>query len=166
PTLVFAAAYSYAKRYTWLCHFVLGAVIGLAPLAGWLSVDTHYSMTALLLSLGVFFWISGFDILYACQDLDFDRENGLYSLPVRFGLSGAMQLSAFCHVNTVIFLFLAGLERDLALGWHGALGVAAGILWLEHSLVGPKRLERLKLAFALNGPVSLLLFFGAWLGVM
>ncbi|MDR1491051.1 MAG: putative 4-hydroxybenzoate polyprenyltransferase [Desulfovibrio sp.] len=166
PTLALAAVYSYAKRFTWLCHFVLGAVIGLAPIAGWLSVDPHFSPIALMLGLGVFFWIAGFDILYACQDVDFDRENGLHSLPGRFGLSGALLVSACCHVNTVLFLFLAGLLRGLSLGWYAPLALAAGVLWLEHRLVKADDLTRLRLAFALNGPVSLLLLAGALLGTV
>ncbi|MDR2800969.1 MAG: putative 4-hydroxybenzoate polyprenyltransferase [Desulfovibrio sp.] len=166
PTLGLAAAYSYAKRFTWLCHFVLGAVIGLAPIAGWLGVDPRFSPVALMLGLGVFFWIAGFDILYACQDVDFDRENGLYSLPGRFGPSGALLVSAFCHVNTTLFLFLAGLLRGLSLGWYVPLALAAGVLWLEHRLVKADDLSRLRLAFALNGPVSLLLLAGALFGTI
>lgn len=163
--LLSAAAYSYAKRYTWLCHFVLGLVIGLAPIAGWLSVSPSFSLTSLLLGLAVLFWIAGFDILYACQDVNFDAGAGIRSLPVRFGLQGALLVSAFCHVNTVLFLFLAGLAAQLSLGWYFALAGTAALLWWEHSLVGPDDLSKIRLAFALNGPVSLLLLLGVLLGV-
>lgn len=163
--LALAAFYSFTKRFTWLCHFTLGAVIGLAPIAGWLSVDPTFSLPPLLLGFGVLFWLAGFDTLYACQDLDFDRSAGLHSLPVRFGLEGAMLISSFCHVNTVLFLFLAGLSLKLGLGWYVMLAVTSGILWWEHRLVGPGRLENIRLAFALNGPISILLLLGAIFGV-
>ncbi|MCL1939847.1 MAG: putative 4-hydroxybenzoate polyprenyltransferase [Desulfovibrionaceae bacterium] len=163
--LLLAAAYSYTKRFTWLCHFVLGAVIGLAPVAGWLSVQPYFALTPILLGLGVLFWIAGFDILYSCQDVSFDRDIGLHSLPVRFGLQGAMLISAFCHLNTVLFLLLAGLDLTLAPGWYLTLAGVAAILWWEHRLVGPDKLENIRLAFALNGPISILLLLGALLGV-
>ena len=163
--LFLAAAYSYTKRFTWLCHFMLGAVIGLAPVAGWLSVEPSFSLPPILLGLGVLFWIAGFDIVYSCQDVAFDHGIGLHSLPVRFGLPGAMLISAFCHVNTVLFLFLAGLGLGLSPGWHLSLVAVAGILWWEHRLVSPDNLENIRLAFILNGPISVLLLLGAILGV-
>jgi len=163
--LILAAAYSYTKRFTWLCHFMLGAVIGLAPVAGWLAVQPHFSLPPILLGLGVLFWIAGFDILYSCQDVTFDHDTGLHSLPVRFGLPGAMLIAAFCHVNTVLFLLLAGLALNLAPGWYLILVAVAGILWWEHRLVSPDKLENIRLAFALNGPISILLLLGAVLGV-
>jgi 4-hydroxybenzoate polyprenyltransferase len=163
--LLLAAAYSYTKRFTWLCHFVLGAVIGLAPVAGWLSIQPYFALPPILLGLGVLFWIAGFDILYSCQDVNFDRDIGLHSLPVRFGLQGAMLISAFCHLNTVLFLLLAGLSLGLAPGWYLTLAGVAAILWWEHRLVGPDKLENIRTAFALNGPISVLLLLGAILGV-
>ena len=163
--LALAAFYSYTKRFTWLCHFVLGAVIGLAPIAGWLSVSPHFAMPPLLLGFAVVFWIAGFDILYACQDASFDEGAGLHSLPVRFGLQGAMLLSSACHVNTVLFLFLAGLACSLSWGWYLCLIITAGILWWEHNLVSPEKLENLGFAFALNGPISVLLLVGTLLGI-
>jgi len=163
--LILAAAYSYTKRFTWFCHFMLGAVIGLAPVAGWLAVEPHFSLPPILLGLGVLFWIAGFDILYSCQDVTFDHGAGLHSLPVRFGLPGAMLIAAFCHVNTVLFLLLAGFGLGLAPGWYVILAAVASILWWEHRLVSPDKLENIRLAFALNGPISILLLLGAILGV-
>jgi 4-hydroxybenzoate polyprenyltransferase len=163
--LIMAALYSYAKRYTWLCHFVLGAVIGLAPIAGWLAVSPSFALAPILLGLGVLFWIAGFDALYSCQDLAFDRESGLHSLPVRFGPEGALLVAAFSHANTVLFLFLAGLARNLSFGWYLTLAVSAGILWWEHRVVSPGNQERIRFAFALNGPISILLLLGTLLGV-
>lgn len=163
--LIVSFLYSYTKRITWLCHFALGAVIGLAPIAGWLSGSPSFALPPLLLGLAVLFWIAGFDILYSCQDLGFDQGEGLHSLPVRFGLQGAMLISAFSHVNTVLFLFLAGIACGLSFGWYFALAISAGILWWEHRIVGPDDLERVRLAFALNGPISVLLFLGTLMGV-
>ena len=163
--LALAALYSFTKRFTWGCHFVLGAVIGLAPVAGWLSVLPVISLPPLLLGLGVLFWIAGFDALYSCQDKNFDESQGLHSLPVRFGLHGAMLLAAFCHVNTVIFLLLTGLACGLSLGWYAAILVAGGVLLWEHRLLSPDNLENIRFAFALNGPISILLLIGALLGV-
>lgn len=163
--LILAAAYSYTKRFTWLCHFMLGAVIGFAPVAGWLSVQPFFSLAPLLLGLGVLFWIAGFDILYSCQDVTFDSETGLHSLPVRFGPESAMRIAAFCHCNTVLFFFLAGLGLGLSFGWYLTLAVTAAVLWWEHSLVSPDKLENVRFAFALNGPISVLLLIGAVFGV-
>lgn len=163
--LVLAALYSFTKRFTWGCHFVLGSVIGLAPVAGWLSVLPALSLPPLLLGLGVLFWIAGFDALYSCQDKNFDESQGLHSLPVRFGLHGAMLLAAFCHVNTVIFLLLTGLACALSFGWYAAILLAGGVLLWEHRLLSPDNLENIRFAFALNGPISILLLIGALLGV-
>jgi 4-hydroxybenzoate polyprenyltransferase len=164
--LIGAALYSYTKRLTWLCHFALGAVIGLAPIAGWLAVSPHAAVVPLLLGFGVLFWLAGFDILYACQDVEFDSAEGLHSVPVHFGLAGAMTIAAFCHVNMLIFLFLAGFARNLGFGWYFALALAGVILWWEHSLVAPDRLEDIRFAFSLNAPISLLLLFGVVMGVL
>lgn len=163
--LIMAALYSYTKRYTWLCHFALGAVIGLAPIAGWLAVSPSFAVAPILLGFGVLFWIAGFDILYSCQDLEFDQNTGLHSLPVRFGVQGALLVSGFCHVNTVLFLFLTGLTLSLSFGWYLALAISAGILWWEHSLVSPDNLARVRTAFAANGPIAVLLLIGSLLGV-
>jgi 4-hydroxybenzoate polyprenyltransferase len=165
PTLFLAASYSYAKRFTRLCHFLLGAVIGLAPVAGALSVSPAFAPQCLPLGFAVLFWIAGFDILYACMDLDFDRANGVHSLPACSGVGPALHISAFCHVDAVIFLFLAGLEYGLSFGWYAALAVTAALFLWEHGIVGENRLEKAGFAFALNGPVAILLLLGAVLGI-
>ena len=163
--LILAALYSYTKRFTWVCHFFLGGVIGLAPVAGWLAVSPAYALQPLLLAMAVIFWIAGFDILYACQDIAFDKGAGLHSLPARFGLVSALHISAFCHIMTVIFLAFAGLACSLAWGWYLCLAFTALILWWEHSIVSPEDISRLRTAFAMNGPVSVLLLIGALLGI-
>jgi 4-hydroxybenzoate polyprenyltransferase len=165
--LVLASLYSYSKRVTWACHFFLGSVIGLAPVAGWLAVSPAYplALPPLLLGIAVAFWIAGFDILYACQDILFDQGAGLRSLPASFGLASALHISAFCHIITIIFLVLTGLACSLGWAWHACLAVTACVLWWEHAIVSPEDISRLRTAFALNGPVSILLLAGVLLGI-
>ena len=163
--LAVAALYSYTKRFTWLCHFALGSVIGLAPIAGWLSVSPVFALPSALLGLGVLFWIAGFDIIYSGQDAEFDRAEGLYSMPARLGVDVAFALAAFSHANTVIFLFLAGLACRLSWGWYLFLAIAAWILYQQHTVAKTATPERLRKAFAMNGPISMLLLLGALMGV-
>ena len=160
--LVWGAFYSVTKRFTWLCHFVLGSVLGLAPVAGWLAVDPVFAVPAVLFGCGVTCWVAGFDVLYACQDVDFDREQGLCSMPVRFGVQGALRLAAFAHVNAACFYLLAGYAAGLSglyyLGW----GVCAVVLLVEHRLIGAEDLSRINVAFfTLNGVIAALLGLAA-----
>lgn len=162
--LIWSGFYSYTKRFTSLCHFVLGSVLGLAPIAGWLAVSPSFELTPVLLGLGVIFWVGGFDILYACQDVDFDRGQGLYSLPARQGIATALALSTFSHVITGLFFILAGWA--VGAGWIYFLVavVVAGILLLEHRLISENDMSRVNLAFfTMNGFVALLLFVGTLL---
>lgn len=160
--LVWGAFYSLTKRFTWLCHFVLGSVLGLAPVAGWLAADPRFTLPAILLGCGVTFWTAGFDMLYACQDVDFDRAHGLFSMPVRFGLGAALRLSAFSHVNAALFFLLAGYAAGLGpvyfLGW----AVSGLVLLLEHRLIAEDDLSRINVAFfTLNGVIAALLCLSA-----
>jgi 4-hydroxybenzoate polyprenyltransferase len=159
--LAWSATYSFTKRVTWLCHFVLGSVLGLAPIAGWIGVDPSVGIVSFLFFLGVLFWVAGFDILYACQDVDFDRSQGLHSVPARFGIPTALVLSSFCHVNASLFFLLGGLTAGL--GWVYLLVWAAvsAILAWEHTLVREDDLSRIDMAFfTLNGCVAVALFLG------
>jgi 4-hydroxybenzoate polyprenyltransferase len=159
--LAWSAAYSFTKRVTWLCHFVLGSVLGLAPLAGWIGVYPSLGIVSFLFFLGVLFWVAGFDILYACQDVDFDRSQGLHSVPAKFGIPTALVLSSFCHVNASLFFLLGGLAAGL--GWVYLLVWAAvsAILAWEHTLVREDDLSRIDMAFfTLNGCVAVALFLG------
>ena len=103
--LAISAFYSFVKRFSWLCHFVLGLVLALAPVAGWLSVQPGFAISLALFFLGVLFWVAGFDIIYSCQDVEFDVTNGLHSLPAAYGMASALHISFFCHVNTSLFFF-------------------------------------------------------------
>ena len=159
--LLWSGLYSYSKRFTWLCHFWLGSVLGLAPLGGWLAHEPRVSMPAVLFFFGVLFWVAGFDILYACQDTDFDRSQGLRSIPAVFGVPSALQLSFFSHGNAALFFLLAGWSASLGavyfLVWLGV----SGVLLFEHRLVTADDLSRIDLAFfTLNGLIAVLLCVG------
>lgn len=160
--LFWSGLYSYTKRFTSLCHFFLGSVLGLAPLAGWLAVSPTLELAPVLLGLGVTFWVGGFDILYACQDVDFDRAEKLHSLPASTGVPTALALSTFSHAVTGFFFLLAGWAAGA--GWIYAvfcLAVAA-ILQIEHRLIRADDMSRVNLAFfTLNGFVAVFLFAGA-----
>jgi 4-hydroxybenzoate polyprenyltransferase len=163
--LAVGAFYSYTKRFTWLCHFCLGSVIGLAPIAGWLAVSPAWSPTPLLLGLAVMFWIAGFDIIYSGQDAAFDKAEGLFSMPAVLGIDVSFALAAFCHANMVLFLLLTGLVCKLSWGWYLFLAITAWILYGEHKVAKTATPERLRKAFAMNGPISVLLLVGTLMGI-
>lgn len=156
--LFFLIAYHYVKRFSWLCHFTLGLVLAIAPAGGWLAVTGAMDWRILLLSPAVLAWVAGFDILYALQDVDFDREAGLRSVPVRFGRHKALEISRACHAITAIFLLLFG--AACGFGWiyfAGALLVAV-LLAVEHHLIREGDLSRIDLIFfTINGWVGIML---------
>jgi len=155
--------YSLTKRFTALCHVVLGISLGLAPTGAWLAIVGEYALTPALLSCAVATWVAGFDILYSCQDEDFDRSQGLRSVPVAMGVANAMWLSAALHVVTVACLAALPFITPLGL-WYGVgCALIAGVLVYEHWIVRPGDLSRINKAFFdLNGYVSIvfLLFLG------
>lgn len=151
--------YPYLKRATWLCHFWLGAIDGLAPIGAWAAIQNDLPWQAWLLGAAVAVWIAGFDVLYALFDLEIDRAQGLHSFPARFGVRATFAVSRLCHVATVVFLVGAGLGLPVGpLYWIG-VGVVAALLGYEHSLVSPRDWRRLDTAFfAMNGVVSVVFF--------
>jgi len=158
PVLAILFLYSYSKRFTALSHLVLGFAIGLAPLGAWLAIRGEFDLPPVLLGAAVMCWIAGFDIIYACQDADFDRRARLFSLPSSWGLAGALRMSAVLHLATVaLLLALAEVSRAGAAAYAG-IAVTACILWWEHHIVRPDDLGRVDVAFFnMNGYVSLLL---------
>lgn len=162
PLVLFVAGfYSYTKRFTWLCHFVLGLMLSMAPMAGYLAVRPAFALPPMLLAAAVLFWVAGFDIFYSCQDADFDKKYGLHSVPEHFGIPTGLVVAGFCHVNTVVFLFLAGYGFGFAWPWHGVVAAVAALLLWEHRLVKPDDLTRVNLAFfILNAVIALILFCG------
>ncbi|MDD4951263.1 MAG: putative 4-hydroxybenzoate polyprenyltransferase [Desulfovibrionaceae bacterium] len=164
PALAWSGLYSLTKRFTWACHFVLGSVLGLAPLAGWICVDPRFTLPAVLYFCGVALWVAGFDILYACQDADFDRDQGLESIPARFGLEPALAVSSMVHVLAAVFFFLAGWGAGLGAAYFLVTGAVAVILVWEHGLISARDLSRVNTAFfTLNGVIAVFLFAGVWL---
>jgi 4-hydroxybenzoate polyprenyltransferase len=155
--------YSFTKRFTHLCHVFLGLAIGIAPSAAWIAVRGRLDWAPVLLTGAVMLWVGGFDVIYACQDADFDRTAGLRSIPVRFGVAGALAISRLMHAGSV--LLLLSLPRLLPLGPAYLVGVlaAAGLLIYEQSLVRADDLSRVNAAFfTVNGWVSIgLLVFTA-----
>jgi 4-hydroxybenzoate polyprenyltransferase len=147
--------YPYLKRYTWLCHFWLGAVDGLAPVGAWVAITGRLPWQAWLLGAAVALWVAGFDLFYALFDVDVDRRQGLHSIVTRFGVGGAFAGARLAHAATVGCLVAAGLGLPVgALYWIGVAAVGI-LLGYEHSLVRPGDLRRLDTAFfTMNGVIS------------
>jgi 4-hydroxybenzoate polyprenyltransferase len=152
--------YHYTKRFTWLSHWVLGLTDGAAALGAWIAVRPELeNPIPWLVWLAVTVWIAGFDLIYACQDVDFDRRAGLHSVPARFGNAAALQLAQANHALTVLLLAAVGLLAGLAWPFWLGLAIIAGLLIYEHSLVRPDDLSRLDLAFFnVNGYISIIAF--------
>lgn len=155
----FLVIYSYTKRFTWLCHIVLGIAIGLAPLGAWVAIKGAIDIPGVLLGLAVATWIAGFDIIYACQDYDFDRRHGIYSIPSRFGLNKALLFARGLHLLTVLFLIATGILVGSGWFYYTGITVTIGILIREHSLVSPQDLSKVDIAFFnMNGIIAVLMF--------
>jgi len=147
--------YPYLKRFTWLCHFWLGAVDGLAPVGAWVAITNHLPWQAWMLGVAVALWVAGFDCFDALFDVDVDRAQGLHSIATRFGVRGAFAGARLSHLATIACLVAAGLGLSVgALYWVGVAAVALLLLY-EHSLVRPGDLRRLDAAFfTMNGVIS------------
>lgn len=162
--LLFTLGYSLTKRFTWLCHFVLGFSLGIAPAAAWIGVRGSLDPAIVALTVAVTCWTAGFDIIYSLQDDDFDRGQGLQSIPARFGRPRALLISRLCHVVTVISLVSAGALFDTGVLYLVGVGLAAALLVYEQSLVKPHDLSKVNIAFfTLNGYVSIGVFLFAFL---
>lgn len=147
PVLAFLLGYSWAKRFTSLCHYWLSAALMLSPVAAWIAIRDEIALTPVLLGGVVFFWVGGFDILYACQDREFDRQYGLRSLPVRFGIRGALRIAFVSHLLTVVMLVALWWQADLGIVFAAGIVMIAALLLCEHALVRPDDLRRVNLAF-------------------
>lgn len=154
------ALYALTKRFTWACHFVLGLCLGLAPLGAWVATTNTLPAAGIwLLGAGVMFWTAGFDILYSCQDYLFDRQEGLHSVAVRFGIAGALHATKLLHALAVALLGLAGYCFSLGAVFYAGLVAVAAFLWYENSILKPDDLSRMNAAFfTVNGCVSVLAF--------
>ena len=155
PVALFVG-YPYLKRFTWLCHFWLGAAIGLAPVAAWVALTNELPLEAWLLGAAVATWVAGFDTLYALFDLEIDRAQGLHSVPARLGVPAAFAASRLAHLATVALLTGAGIALGAGLFYWLGVAFVAALLLREHTLVSPKDWTRLDAAFfAMNGAIAL-----------
>ncbi len=164
--LIFLVGYHYAKRFTWLTHWILGFTDGIAAAGGWVAVRGTLDPLAFLLWFVVVVWMAGFDLIYACQDVAVDRRDGLCSVPSRFGVATALTLARINHAITVITLVAVGIVAGL--GWIYWIGwlVVAILLAYENAIVKPNDLSRLNLAFFnVNGYISIIVFVSALLGI-
>jgi 4-hydroxybenzoate polyprenyltransferase len=156
--LVFLVGYSYTKRFTWLSHWILGFTDGIAAGGGWIAVRGQFDPPALVLWFAVTVWIAGFDLIYACQDVEVDRAQGLHSVPARFGVAPALALARVNHALTALALAALGWMEGLGLlYWVGWAAVVALFVY-EHSLVTPRDLSRLDVAFFnVNGYIAVIM---------
>ncbi len=159
--------YSLTKRFTWLCHLVLGVALAFSPLGGWVAVAGSLSGYPWVLSLGVLFWVTGFDCIYACLDADFDRKAGLHSMPATLGRRRAFHLAVFFHVLAFVFFTLTGYRSELNLFFYGGLLLTGAALFYQHLVVNPKDLSRIQVSFfSMNGFIALTLFLATWLSLL
>jgi 4-hydroxybenzoate polyprenyltransferase len=163
--VLFLVGYSYTKRFTWLSHWILGFTDGIAAAGGWIAVRAGFAPPVYVLWFALTVWIAGFDLIYACQDVEFDRQHRLHSVPARFGIPAALATARACHALTVAAFALLGVM--MGLGWLYWLGVAvvAGLLVYEHSLVSANDLSRLDIAFFnVNGYIAVILLLAVLAG--
>ncbi|WP_041589435.1 putative 4-hydroxybenzoate polyprenyltransferase [Thermoanaerobacterium thermosaccharolyticum] len=151
--------YSYTKRFTWACHIILGIACGGAPVGAWIAVTGKIGWPSLVLGAVVTLWVAGFDIIYGTQDYDFDKNNGLFSIPVKFGIKNALLISTFFHV--IALLLLLYLYFYMKMGWLYLMGliIIGYLLYKEHSIVKPDNLKHVTIAsYDINQIVSVLFF--------
>lgn len=151
--------YSYTKRFTWACHIILGLACGGAPVGAWMAVTGTIGWPSLVLGAAVMLWVAGFDIIYGTQDVDFDKNFGIFSIPVKFGIKNALLISIAFHVMALLLLLYLFFLLDL--GWLYIVGwlIAAALIYVEHSIVSSDHLEDVKIAsYSINQIVSVVLF--------
>ncbi|MDP2210353.1 MAG: UbiA-like polyprenyltransferase [Candidatus Aquicultor sp.] len=160
PAIVFPfLIYSYTKRFTWLSHVVLGVSLGLAPIAAWIAITNGLSWPVVALGAAVTLWVAGFDIIYACQDIDFDRKDKLFSIPAVFGIKKALLVTRTFHVLTVGLLFTVGVAFNLGVVYYIGVAITALLLAYENRMVKEDDLSKVNVAFfTINGFISLQIF--------
>ena len=160
------SSYHYVKRFSFLCHFALGLVLAIAPMGGWIAVAGQFSWVPAILALAVLFWVAGFDIIYSLQDIDFDKNHGLHSVPVRFGRAIALRVSSYCHLTTAAFLVLFGLIGHLGVVYGAGVLVCSALLWAEHALLSESDLTKINTTFfTINGWIGVLLLVFTFLDI-
>ncbi len=158
--------YSLTKRFTWLCHVVLGVALAISPLGGWVAAAATLQGYPWVLSLGVLFWVAGFDCIYACLDADFDRKAGLYSMPAIFGQKNGFRIAVLFHGLAFVLFTLTGLFTGLNFWYYLGIGITAAALFYQHLIVSPQDLSRIRQSFfSMNGIIALTLFCATWLAL-
>ena len=165
--LALALFYSLTKRFTWLCHIVLGVALAFSPLGGWVAVSGSLQNYPFVLYAGVLFWVAGFDTVYACLDADFDVKIGLFSLPSRFGRRNAFRIAVMFHIIAFILFMLTGIISGLNYFYYIGIFFTGTALFYQHIVVNPKDFSRIQLSFfTLNGLISITLFVSTWLSLV
>ena len=160
--LLIILGYSLTKRFTALSHWFIGLALAVAPAGAWIAVRGRLDLAPALLGLAILFWTAGFDLIYSCQDADFDRQQNLFSVPSRYGIGAALLTSRLCHAATVALLLLFGYFSGLGWIYNGGVALVSALLIYEHSLVSPSDLSRVNEAFfTINGLISVLLLLFA-----
>ena len=158
--------YSLTKRFTWLCHVVLGVAQAFSPLGGWVAVSGTLSGYPWVLSLGVLFWVAGFDCIYACLDAEFDKSAGLHSMPSILGGEKSFRIAVVFHGLAFVLFTLTGVLADLNVYYYIGIVITGGALFYQHLIVTPTDLSRIKMSFfSMNGFISLTLFVATWLSL-
>jgi len=145
----------------------LGAALGLAPLGSWIGISGRFDLAPVLLAAGVLFWVAGFDIIYACEDFEFDRKEGLYSIPARFGIRKALYISSAFHVVAPLLFIFTGVILNLGILYLAGVLVSVAILFYQHTLVRPDDLSRAGVAFFnLNGTLSVIMLLFTFMDII
>ncbi len=151
--------YSYSKRLTWLCHYILGVACGGAPVGAWIAITGSIDFLPLALGASVCFWIAGFDIIYATQDIEFDRQEKLYSVPAKFGFNNALIIAKLSHVISLIFLAGVPVFIDLGIIYYIGVFIIGLLLIVEHYNVNPKNTKKMKfVSYSINQMISIVFF--------
>ena len=156
--LIIILGYSITKRFTYLCHFFLGIGLALAPIGSFLAVSGKFDILPILFSVAVLFWVSGFDIIYALQDEEFDKNENLYSIPAMIGIKNSMIISKVLHFLTFITLLFAGLKYNFGTYYHIGLVIFSFLLVYQHLIIKPNNLSKINLAFFTTNGIASIIF--------
>jgi len=156
--LAVVLGYSFTKRFTTLCHLILGVGLSLAPIGAYLAVTGEFNLLPLLFSFAVLFWVSGFDIIYALQDEEFDKSKNLKSIPVALGKQKALALSSLLHIISATFIVYAGLYANFAMWYWIGTSIFIGLLYYQHTLVKPNDLSKVNIAFFTTNGIASVIF--------
>lgn len=156
--LILFTLYSFTKRFTWLCHVVLGITCAGAPVGAWLAVTASFGWVPLILGAVVTLWVAGFDIVYGTQDIEFDKKTGLFSIPSRFGLKGALMIARTFHIVMLVLLVTVGVLANLGFFYYVGVFISAILMFVEHGIIDPgHRLKMNYAAYHINQMISLIL---------